>query len=467
MLLALIVAFSIGSPYFLTRANWLNTSSTATEVLLLAVGETFVICAGGIDLSVGAVLGFSGTAGAWVMTQLISGPPAGSAVGAVALGFAAAVAGGAFGLVNGFLVAWAGIPPFVVTLGTLGIATGFGYLLNNGQEISAIPGSVATFGNTNLGGWVPVPVLITAVITIWCGLLLAKTRFGAYTLSIGDSREAVVRAGINDRRYLLEIYTLSGVLAGVAAVLVMARLGAGSPDSGATDNLNAIAAVVIGGASLFGGRGTIIGSVIGTGIIAVLLTGLVLINVPPFWQEVAVGACSSSPSTSTSSATADKQEITRARGRNQCLAREQDACGRSRPSSPWSPSARPRALPHRRLVVIAGIGVRGRDRERSASASAAASAKHYTIAYVPGATGVAFYDTLVAGMKAKAAALGMSVTYQGSPNFAPASQTPIVDAICTEHPSALIVSPTDPVAMAPAINTCLNAGIPVITWTPG
>jgi ribose transport system permease protein len=133
-------------------------------------------------------------------------------------------------------------------------------------------------------------VLITAVITIWCGLLLAKTRFGAYTLSIGDSREAVIRAGINHRRYLLRIYTLSGLLAGVAAVLVMARLGAGSPASGATDNLNAIAAVVIGGASLFGGRGSVTGSVIGTGIIAVMLTGLVLINVPPFWQEVAVGA---------------------------------------------------------------------------------------------------------------------------------------------------------------------------------
>jgi ribose transport system permease protein len=133
-------------------------------------------------------------------------------------------------------------------------------------------------------------VLITAVITIWCGLLLAKTRFGAYTLSIGDSREAVVRAGINDRRYLLEIYILSGLLAGVAGALVMARLGAGSPASGATDNLNAIAAVVIGGASLFGGRGTVIGSVIGTAIIAVLITGLVLINVPSFWQEVAVGA---------------------------------------------------------------------------------------------------------------------------------------------------------------------------------
>jgi ribose transport system permease protein len=290
VLAAIVVAFSIGSPYFLTRANWLNTSSTATEVLLLAVGETFVICSGGIDLSVGAVLGFSGTAGAWVMATGFANAH-GAAVGALSVGFLAAIAaGGAFGLLNGVLVAWAGIPPFVVTLGTLGIATGLGFLLNNGQEISAIPGSVTTFGNTNLGGWIPVPVLITAVITIWCGLLLAKTRFGAYTLSIGDSREAVIRAGVNHRRVLLRIYLLSGLLAGVAAVLVMARLGAGSPSSGATDNLNAIAAVVIGGASLFGGRGTIIGSVIGTGIIAVLVTGLVLINVPPFWQEVTVGA---------------------------------------------------------------------------------------------------------------------------------------------------------------------------------
>jgi ribose transport system permease protein len=289
VLLALIAGFSIASPYFMTRADWLNTSSTATEVLLLAAGETFVICAAGIDLSVGAVLGFSGTAGAWVMAHGFAGAH-GAAVGAVTVGFLAAVAAGAvFGLFNGMLIAWAGVPSFVVTLGTLGIATGLGYLLNNGQEISAIPASVTTFGNTNLGGWVPVPVLITAVITIWCGVLLAKTRFGAYTLSIGDNREAVIRAGINVRRHLLKVYLLSGVLAGVAAVLVMARLGAGSPDSGATDNLNAIAAVVIGGASLFGGRGTIIGSVIGTGIIAVLVTGLVLVNVPPFWQEVAVG----------------------------------------------------------------------------------------------------------------------------------------------------------------------------------
>lgn len=292
VLLALIIGFSVDAPVFLSRANWLNTSATAIEVLLLAVGQTFVICTGGIDLSVGAILGFSGMVGAWVMTHEFSvtagggGHPLIVLVGIVCTLAAAAV----IGLLNGVLVAFADIPPFVVTLGTLGVATGLGYLLNNGQEISNIPASLTRLGNTNIGGWIPVPVAVALVLTIICALLLAKTRFGAYSLSVGDSREAVVRAGIADRRHLVKVYALSGILAGVAGVLVMARLGAGSPTSGANDELNAIAAVVIGGASLFGGRGTILGSLIGTSIIAVLLTGLVIINVPPFWQEVVVGA---------------------------------------------------------------------------------------------------------------------------------------------------------------------------------
>ena len=203
-----VVAFSIASPYFLTQANWLNTTSTATEVLLLAVGETFVICTGGIDLSVGAVLGCSGMVGAWVMAHwfaVTSGPDLLS----VTVGFAAAVlAGGAFGAVNGLLVTRAAVPPFVVTLGTLGIATGLGNLLDNGQEISNIPGSVTTFGNTNLGGWVPFR----------CG-----DRGRDHPLVRGGARQdpvrrlhaehrrqpgGGVRAGINDRRHLFKVYLI-------------------------------------------------------------------------------------------------------------------------------------------------------------------------------------------------------------------------------------------------------------------
>lgn len=289
VLVVIVVVFSVASGNFLTKANWLNTSSTATEVMLLAVGETFVIVSGGIDLSVGATLGLSGMVGGWVMAHFFatSGTPGGivAAIGIiVAIGVGAAV-----GFVNGVLISRYDIPAFVVTLGTLGIGTGLADLVANGQEISLLPPAIGNIGNTNIAGWLPVPVLVTAVITGLAGVVLAKTRFGIFTYTIGDNREAAVRAGVDDRRHLLKIYVLAGVLAGVAGVTVMTRLSAAAPTSGANDELNAIAAVVIGGASLFGGRGTIVGSLIGTAIISVLLTGLIIVNVPPFWQLVAVG----------------------------------------------------------------------------------------------------------------------------------------------------------------------------------
>ena len=289
VLVAIVIAFSIASPHFLTQANWLNTSSTATEVLLLAVGQTFVIVSGGIDLSVGATLGLSGMVGAWVMAHFFaSGGTPGGVV--TAIGFAVAIIVGALvGAVNGTLISRYRIPAFVVTLGTLGICTGLANLISNGQEISTLPVLIGNIGNSNIAGWIPVPVLVAAVITVGAGIALAKTRFGTYTYTIGDNRQAAVRAGIDDRGHLTKVYVLSGLLAGVAGVTVMTRLGAASPTSGSNDELNAIAAVVIGGASLFGGRGTILGSVIGTCIISVLLTGLIIVNVPPFWQLVAVG----------------------------------------------------------------------------------------------------------------------------------------------------------------------------------
>lgn len=289
VLVVIVVVFSILSSSFLTKANWLNTSSTATEVMLLAVGETFVIVSGGIDLSVGATLALSGMSGGWIMAHFFGtgGTPGGLVA---AIGFAVAiVVGAAVGWVNGVLIARFDIPPFVVTLGTLGIGTGLADLVYNGQEISLLPATIGNIGNENLLGWVPIPVLIAAAITGLAGIVLARTRFGAFTYTIGDNREAAVRAGVADRRHLRRIYVLSGVLAGVASITVMMRLAAASPTAGANDELNAIAAVVIGGASLFGGRGTIAGTVVGTLIISVLLTGLIIINVPPFWQLVAVG----------------------------------------------------------------------------------------------------------------------------------------------------------------------------------
>lgn len=290
VLIAIIIGFSIASPYFLTKSNWINTSTTATEVLLLAIGETFVMISGGIDLSVGAALGLSGMAGGWVMMHLLSGN-AMSAGLIITVGFAVTILVGLLvGLLNGVLVARFNIPSFVVTLGTLGICTGAADLIYHGQEISQLPASLGNIGNTNIGGWVPIIVLVALVLTVIFALILAKTRFGMYTYAIGDSPEAASRAGVASVRHLFKVYIIAGGLAGVAGATVMARLGAASPTSGSSDNLNAIAAAVIGGTSLFGGRGTVSGAVIGTAIISVLLTGLIIVNVPPFWQLVAVGA---------------------------------------------------------------------------------------------------------------------------------------------------------------------------------
>lgn len=290
VLAAVVIVFSLRSSSFLSQANWLNTALTASEVLLLAVGQTYVIITGGIDLSDGAVLGLSGMVGGWVMSEL-SGTSGNDAALVVAIGFLSALAVGVVvGLVNGVLIARYGIPPFVVTLGALGICTGIADLVYNGQEISNLPAVVGTIGSTSVFGWIPVPALVAGVLTVAAAAMLRTTRFGEHTYALGDSRDAAVRAGIRDRGHLVRIYVLSSALAAVAGVLVMTRLAVASPTSGSNDELNAIAAVVIGGASLFGGKGTILGSFLGTFLIAVLLTGLIIINVPPFWQLIAVGA---------------------------------------------------------------------------------------------------------------------------------------------------------------------------------
>lgn len=290
VLAVVILVFSVRSSSFLSQANWLNTALTATEVLLLAVGQTFVIITGGIDLSDGAVLGLSGMVGGWVMAQL-GGSATGDAALVTCVGFAVGLGIGlAVGLVNGLLVARYRIPAFVVTLGTLGICTGIADLVYNGQEISNLPGAVGTIGSTNLFGWVPIPALVAAVLTVLAAGLLRRTRFGAHTYALGDSRDAAIRAGVRDRSHLVRIYVLSSMLAAASGILVMTRLAVASPTSGSNDELNAIAAVVIGGASLFGGKGTIFGSFLGTALISILLTGLIIINVPPFWQLIAVGA---------------------------------------------------------------------------------------------------------------------------------------------------------------------------------
>jgi ribose transport system permease protein len=291
VLLALVVLFGIIAPDMFTEAAWNSTSSYAVEYLLLAVGETFVILAGGIDLAVGATMGFSGMAGALVMSNMLDN--GGSQIEASILGIAMMlVAGMAIGLANGLIITKLKIPPFIVTLGTMTAIMGGTDLLNNGGEVTNLTNFMGSLGsNTFLSGWLNYPVVIALIVSVLASLTLSRTKFGMRTYSIGSNEIAARRAGIHVDRHLIRVYVISGLMSGLAAIMVTANLSSANATTGtANDNLYAIASVVIGGASIFGGRGTIFGTFIGTSIIAVLETGLVLANVAPFWQQVAIGA---------------------------------------------------------------------------------------------------------------------------------------------------------------------------------
>jgi ribose transport system permease protein len=288
--LALLIAiFGILSPDLFTKAAWLSTSSYAVEYLILAVGQTFVIITAGIDLADGATLGFSAMAGSVLMDNLLTSH---TSTGLTTIAGVAVMlgVGAAIGLFNGLIITRLKLPPFIVTLGTLTAITGATDLLNNGGEVTNLPPWVVNLGTDSvLGGWLPIPVLVALVIAIIFGLILARTRFGVRTYAIGSNETAARRAGVRVDRHLVMVYGISGLLAGVAGLMVTANFSSASSLAGANDELYAIAAVVIGGASIFGGRGTIFGTVIGTAILAILTTGLVLANIAPFWQQVAIG----------------------------------------------------------------------------------------------------------------------------------------------------------------------------------
>jgi len=298
-LLGLILYFSISTPNhaFFQVDNFKTLALDTSEVILLAVGETFVIITAGIDLSVGGILVFSGAAGGLVMLHL-SGTAAQvdnlqypHASYAVPIGVVVALAcGTAWGFLNGILVTRLRLPPFIVTLGTLGMTFGAADLLTGGTNLSSVPtGFQNTIGNgTFLGLY--VPVVIAIVVVVIAHVALRYTRFGQYTAAVGSNADGSRRAGIAVDRHLVKVYALTGFLCGLAGVIDIARFGTENLSAHNSDNLNAIAAVVIGGTSLFGGVGTILGSVVGAFIPTVLQNGFVISQVDPFWQEVLVGA---------------------------------------------------------------------------------------------------------------------------------------------------------------------------------
>ena len=281
VLIALATIMAILSPYFLSVSNFMNILLATSTIGVLAIAATYVLSSGGLDLSLGSVLGLSGVVGAAVAVKL--GMPTPLAV------LATIGAGAAAGLINGLIITRAFVPAFIVTLGMLGIARGLALVLSDGRVIYGLPKAMVYLGQGRPLG-IPMPVIIFLLTAFVMHVLLAYTRYGRHTLAIGDNENAARTAGINIERHRLTLYTLSGALAGLAGLLFATRINSGDPTAGITYELTAITAAIIGGTNLFGGRGSILGTMIGALIMGVLQNGLNLLAVQSYYQQMAIGA---------------------------------------------------------------------------------------------------------------------------------------------------------------------------------
>lgn len=284
--LGLLVVFSaVNGDLFLATANFRNIALDAAIIVILAAGATYVIITAGIDLSIGSILVFAGVVAMKVMIWIGGDGWAVSLAGLAA----ALLAGAVWGLLNGALVAKARLNPIIVTLASLGAALGMSLVITDGQDLVDVPPTMIEFGGARVLG-IPSIVLVAAVVAAILGIILAKTVFGRYTYAVGSNFEAAERAGIAVRRHLVYVYMLSGVTAGLAGWLSLARFSTTNISGHSLDSLNAITGVLLGGASLYGGVGTILGTVLGTSIPVVLANGLVIANVQSYWQQVVTGA---------------------------------------------------------------------------------------------------------------------------------------------------------------------------------
>jgi ribose transport system permease protein len=287
VLLGMVVLFTIINPdAFLSVFNFRSIIVNASIFIVLGVGVTFVIVTAGIDLSIGSVLVFASVMSALVMESLGTEGWAIAAVGAVV----AVLAGALWGLINGFLIAKANVPAFIVTLGTMGMALGISQVITGGIDLYNVPEVlVDTVGFGDIVWQIPTLAVIALVIAVLGGILLHKTKFGLYTYALGSNMEACRRIGIRVDKQLIWVYIVSGVCAGIGGYLSLALYQQTTIAGNSLTNLAVIAGVVIGGTSLFGGVGTVFGTVIGLLIPVTLRQGFVISGVQAFWQEVVVG----------------------------------------------------------------------------------------------------------------------------------------------------------------------------------
>lgn len=280
-LIAVVVVFgALKSSVFLTWDNLNSILVAASILIVLAIGQTYVVVTAGIDLSINATLILAAVVFGWVFRH-----DAGIAVGIVA----ALAAGLLIGVINGLVITRGGVTDFIATLGMLSVATGMALLVSNAQPVTVF---ASFFSNLATGSVGPIRymVLIAIVVAIIAHVVLFHTRLGTHLLAVGGNREAADDMGINTGRIKVIAYAVAGSLAGIGAIMAIARVGAAEPQASTTLLLNSVAAVVLGGVSLFGGRGSIVGPVVGALILQTLINGLTISNVPVYWQPIAVGS---------------------------------------------------------------------------------------------------------------------------------------------------------------------------------
>jgi ribose transport system permease protein len=277
---AIYLAFGLLNPRFLGFDNLRDVAVSACVNALIGLGMTFVIITGGIDLSVGSIASFSGIVTAQLMVAYHL-PSAVALVAGLLVGFCC-------GLINGVLIALVRLPPFIATLGTMSVFQGLAYVVTNGLPVYNVPADFVIILNGYVAG-VPTSVLVVVVVAILCWVLLRRTVFGQNVIATGGSEETAWLSGVRVNRVKILVYGISGLLASLGGLIVVARISAAQSEAGAPYQMTAIASAVIGGANLMGGEGRIGGTLIGALILGALTNGLVLLNVPSFYEQIVTG----------------------------------------------------------------------------------------------------------------------------------------------------------------------------------
>ncbi|GGX54024.1 ABC transporter permease/substrate-binding protein [Streptomyces fructofermentans] len=425
-LIILVIAMSALSGDFLTTDNLLNIGVQAAVTAILAFGVTFVIVSAGIDLSVGSVAALSATVLAWSATS--QGVPVWIAV------LLAVATGIACGLINGVLISYGKLPPFIATLAMLSVGRGLSLVISQGSPI-AFPDSVSHLGDT-LGGWLPVPVLVMIFMGLLTALILGRTYIGRSMYAIGGNEEAARLSGLRVKRQKLVIYALSGLFAAAAGIVLASRLSSAQPQAAQGYELDAIAAVVIGGASLAGGTGKASGTLIGALILAVLRNGLNLLSVSAFWQQVVIGVVIA-------------------------LAVLMDTLRRKAGATPvaagTSPARKgPQRLKYALALVLAAAVVGGLTLVNNGS-----SGTKQKVGLSLSTLNNPFFVQIKAGAQAEAKKAGVDLTVTDAQNDA-SQQANQLQNFTSEGVDSIVVNPVDSDAAGPSVRSANKADIPVI-----